>query len=371
MNDFLLRVAIFVLPLILLLSVPFVVLKVSGEQYVNIEPVLDSPKKHLIGYAYNEQKYKYIKWYDITHQDKNDVIALGSSRVLQFREEMFNAKFYNAGYTVSYVQEFQSFMNTIPSEYYPEYLIVGLDQWMFIDKWDINTSNNKDINWTSPDIDKLVGKVYMSVYMDIFKGKYSCLMFENRDEIERVGLNAIVNNKGFRNDGSMFYGNQIDLLLQNDESAYDYKYRDTYKRIKLGSQRFVYSNNVGKRNLNRVDDFFAFCRENQIKVIAFLPPFADSVLTTMLNSGNYEYLKKVFSYLKPIVDKYNFELYDFTYMDSTKNHMLDGFHGSEWLYQKMLIKMLSESSCLSEVANIEQLKSDWDSSLNSYTVYSY
>src|SRR6188474_3306231 len=99
MKRFLINLSIFLLPLTLLLMPPCAVLYRTGENLKTVDDALTADDKYLIGYAYNEDNYGYLKWKTLTRK-KCRVVALGSSRVLQFRDRMFDAPFYNAGFTI-------------------------------------------------------------------------------------------------------------------------------------------------------------------------------------------------------------------------------------------------------------------------------
>jgi len=76
--------------------------------------------------------------------------------------------------------------------------------------------------------------------------------------------------------------------------------------------------------------------------------------------------------IKPFFDKYNFEVYDFSKMslcNSNDNETIDGFHGSETTYQRMLISMLYSGSVLNKVTSLERLKTDLANRKNNYIVY--
>ncbi|RZJ28341.1 MAG: hypothetical protein EOO48_10065, partial [Flavobacterium sp.] len=235
MKKFLLRLLAFAVPVLLYLSVPAYVLQRSGESFRNPEDVILSREKYLIGYAYNEQNYAWLKWKTVSEMPRKPVMALGSSRVLQFRKEMFTEDFYNAGYTVSGIRDFIPFLESIPSEKYPKYLIIALDQWMFNPNWD-NFSGKIDKNRWANSLNKNPNfAIINSVWKDLFAGKYSMNIPKPADA-EYIGLNAVVNHKGFRNDGSMDYGRQINELLKDTIGHY----KDTYHRMATGVRRFEY-----------------------------------------------------------------------------------------------------------------------------------
>lgn len=374
MKKFLIKLLFFVMPLLFVISIPVSLLWSVGENYINIDSILKSNQKHLIGYAYNESNYKYIKWWVMSNKAKNNVVALGSSRVLQFREEMFDSSFYNAGYTINSISEFKPFLESIPKKNYPDYLIIGLDQWMFNKNYDKMEGKVPKKKWSNSFTKYASSKTIQSVSLDLFSGKYSFDIVNYKKDKFKIGLNAEINNKGMRNDGSMYYGSQITKLLDNDPTAKDFLYKNTFKDINKGINRFKYSKEVNQKSITELDYFLTFCKENKIFVIAFLPPFGGKAFNIMQKSHNYNYIDKIYSELQPTFEKYSFELYDYSSVDfcnSNDNETIDGFHGGELTYQRILIDILSQNSVLNNSTNISRLEKDLKKHVNRYVVYKY
>ena len=374
MKKFCLKLAVFILPLFVFLVPPVYILKHSGENFNDLDATIKSDKKTIIGYSYNEKNYRYLKWKELMLQKQCEVVALGSSRVLQFRKNMFETRFYNAGYTISGVADFVPFLQSIPKEKYPKYLIIGLDQWMFNKNWDEIETIKKTSFWTeafhkNPDI-----KTIIKVWDDLLASKYSLSMPNRKNEIALIGLNACVNNLGFRNDGSMEYGNDIDKKIANDTTAKDYKFNDTFSRIDDERIQFKPGSNIYPKAISELEKLLFYCKNNRIHVVAFLPPFADAVNKKMDDSKKFTYKDGIYEKCSPLFRKYSFELYDYSNLktvNSNDSEVIDGFHGSEITYAKMLLHMLNSGSRLKEVSNSVKLESDLKNPINRYTVYKY
>jgi len=377
MKKFVINVFFFCAPLLLFAIPPFLALKISRENYFEIDNVVTRKKKYLIGYAYNEPNYGYLKWKEVTSKPKQNILAVGSSRILQFRAKMFQSSFYNAGYTIISISEFVPFLKSIPKSKYPEVLIVNLDQWMFNKRSDPLSSGNPIDKWKNSFRKNASATTLNNVWQDLLTGKYgyvSLLKTSGEKGLEKIGLNAAVNDKGFRNDGSIFYGDQITKLMNNDSTANDYLYNDTYKRIAAGNNKFEYASEVNPKALFELDNLLKFCAVNNIYVVAFLPPYANKVNEKMQQSGNYSYMSKIYPAAVSIFKKYGFELWDMTLLGkygSDDGETIDGFHGGEVTYQKMLIYMIENNSRLKDYTSLPKLQSDLNHKLNNYIVYGY
>lgn len=362
----------FVLPVILLIAVPSWVLLSTGENFRGVDGVIRRSDKFLMGYAYNQENYNYVKWKALISREKHSVVALGSSRVLEFRSQMFDSSFYNAGYTISAVNEFVPFFQNIPREKYPDYLIISLDQWTFNAGWDSLTSSPDSNKWaesfhTIPDQSTLV-----NVWKDLLHRKYPLVLPRKRDNITCIGLNATVEGTGFRSDGSALYGKQVRKLLADDSTAMDYNYKETYGWIEQGAMRFNYGERINDKALPELERLMQFCKTNGIKLVAFLPPYADKVNEKMQATSRYTYLQTIYPAISPVFARYGFELYDFSSLGSVGSNdteTLDGFHGGELTYLKILIKMLESNSVLNRVTSLERLRNDLKHPLNRYAVY--
>jgi len=347
------------LPVILVVTIPVVILYNAREYFFDIDKLLKESPDYRIGYAYNESNYKIVKAKFLQLNDKQTVIAVGSSRVLQFRAHLFDVPFYNAGYTISRINDFIPFLEIIPKKKTPKILILGLDQWMFNENWDkLDSPSTKIDNRlnSTPSISTI-----KHVYRDLFNGKYSFSSFNTTNNSPlNIGLNAFVNKKGLRNDGSMDYGDLLDQLKHDDSSVEDYQFKNTYRRIEKGIQRFEYGERINDRAIFELEKLLKYCANRKIKVVAFLPPFADEVKKKMDATGKYNYIETIMPALSPYFNEFQFELYDFSNMGSfggNDEELLDGFHGSEVAYAKILLTMINRNSILKKTVtrnNLEQ-----------------
>ncbi|MDO4228177.1 MAG: hypothetical protein Q4C98_00010 [Capnocytophaga sp.] len=289
---------------------------------------------------------------------------------------MFEQSFYNCGSMISSVSDFLPFLKTLPKDKYPKYLIIGLDQWMFNHNWDnLSNKNNDVINWKELYTTNFTIFSLRNVWKDLLKQKYGINIFRNDYKsayTNTIGLNARLNSKGFVKDGSFYYGKQIEYLLTGDNRADDYLFQDTFSRIEQGNRRFEKGDNLNEVALQEVDKILTFLKNNNIKVIGFIPPFADAVYKKMNESGQYKYMDTLGMSLKQVFEKHNFELWDMTVLsqyNSNDDEVIDGFHGSEVTYLRMLIHMVENGSELKKCVNIDKLHRNLQTKKNNLLVY--
>lgn len=360
---------IFILPLFILSLFSFVIIVQSGEHFTKIDTIVKSNKDYLIGFANDEHRYRYLKWATINNNKKFTILALGSSRVLQFKEDMFEKRFYNAGYTVENINEFKDFLETIPKIKLPKYLIIGVDQWMLNENWNGFTQSYKPKAYWANNSFSFNSIRIIDFYKNILDGTFN--LYNYNTSSSKVGFNAKFNNIGFRKDGSMNYGSQITKLINNDITAIDYLFRETFFRINNNSDRFEYGEDISLLGINKLKELLDYCYENNIKVVGFLPPFPESIYEKMIQSENYKYIEKIPTILNKMFASYNYEFYDYTSFIKDKTYdieYLDGFHGSEVTYYRILFDMLKSKSILNKITNINKIKSKLDNRVNSLQI---
>ena len=352
MKTFILKILSISLPFAIFTLPIAILLKSYGEAFVDFDSLISKQDFKLIGQKYSESNTLWFKS-KLAEKKKAKVLALGSSRVLQFRAEMFSESFFNYGYTTTKNYTLLPTLRLIPDESLPEVLILGLDQWNFNKIWDessypVHTNILPRIrNTPSP--------------MDIFS--FLIEVFENGLNLKNteglIGLNAIIYGNGFRQDGSRDYGDLVDKILEGDSTYNDYKFRNTLERIRLGNSRFEWGESIDKSQLNYVRDLISYCNKKHIKLILFLPPFAPKVWHEMERSNRYKYISNLSEELSKMCVELDVLFLDFTSpleISYGDNEMVDGFHGGEKVYSKILLRIAKEDRLVKNYINVKGLE---------------
>lgn len=362
-NNFVIKLLILFMPLIFIFLSTMSILYLSKEVLRINNILINKMSKNdsfLFGLAYSNQD-KYFK-NKLVINSKPDIIALGTSRVMQFRNYFFsnNSNFVNAGGGVSILKEFLPFLKKIDPHITPKVIIISLDQYFFNDNW-----NNKH-KFSELDYDKSLNippspiSIFLSSYsqiiQDLYNDKIELDKLFKSDKPKPIGMTAIMKSDGFRPDGSYRYKSKI----TSKEKWSDYQFKDTFKRIEHGTSRFEYGNSVSQSGLNDLDLLLAYCKNKKIYVIGFLPPYAPEIIKKLRDKGSsYEYLWRIDHDVSPIFKKYSYGFFDFTDMsgfDSKDSEFIDGFHGSEVTYAKLFLEMANKDQVLGRVANTKQLE---------------
>ena len=181
-----------------------------------------------------------------------------------------------------------------------------------------------------------------------------------------IGFNGRVKDSGFMYDGSYYDGG----LYREPALSGDYEFSNTENRIVYGKNRFEWGDHIDDDTLNQLENLLSYCREHGIKVIGFLAPFAPHIYDMMRQSGNYNYLNEIEVACCNLFNLYNFEFYN--YMDGeslevTDDCFLDGFHGSELVYGRILEKMVMDGSDIKQNVDLGQIHSLIQNAYSGYT----
>lgn len=301
----------------------------SGEN-MNIYDVNTIQKNSLIlygtGYSNNNVEYKLSNV-----SSDYELLIIGTSRVMQFQTSDFVHSTYNAGGIISRVEQIHPLLAYFDEKnHLPKYIILGLDHYFFNESWNeisdyaiTNYSNRIRSSISRPNVN------YRLIARDIVSGRLSIRELINSENEDNIGVNALINGKGFRNDGFLVYG---DYKILEDENLLDFE--DSLNRIEGGHRRFEYGQEVYAEALQQINLILDFAEEKNIQIIGFLPPYAPLIYEEMINSKNYDYIRKLPAELIEVFDQYDdHTFYDFSFVEGFDNtYFVDGFHGDYRLY---------------------------------------
>jgi hypothetical protein len=336
------------LPFLAWLGFPVFVLWVSGELTVPLDAVVARQKNPadpvLFGQAYSNT-YKPFKLRS-TQQRAPAILALGSSIVMQFRAGFFREPetFYNAGGAVALAWEFGEFLKEIPEERSPSVILLGLDQCQFNRAWQpalflSRTSPYRD--YREANSLRLIQDNWLPVYKAYGDGKFSMACLAGRPGVGTVGLRALAEGGGFRNDGSQCFGT-IKHLGAAHPACWDYRFKVTFDRVEHNGDRFEYAERISPERVALFLPFLDECRRRKIHVVAFVPPLAPSVWQRMTAKGPkyYGYISQIVPVVGPLLAERGYTLHDFSdaaALGATDAEFLDGYHCGERVNLRMQI----------------------------------
>ncbi len=362
------RAVLFLLPLAVIFGVPLLVLWLGGE-LTDPDTVVARQARGdrlvLHGPAYTNSAM-YVKARHIAAQHPQ-VMALGNSRTMQFRRDFFlpEVSFYNAGGSAVRIMHFRAFLAKLPPESLPQILIIATDIGFFNESFDKVERDTMDATWvrermtTHATANEVFRDNWQTVWQAIREGKVRwSRVFSLEGLGSRIGLNALCNEQGFRNDGSYLYGGlELDIT---DPRHRDHAFANTLKIVARGGGRFAWGSTVSEGALRETDALLDFCRARKIEVIGFFPPHAHAVWAAMQKLGDkYAFVPKLDRELRARFAARGFEFYDFNDFASfgaPDDDAIDGYHGTERTYLRLFVSMLEQGSRLNSCASLPALR---------------
>lgn len=365
MTKFIIKVTIFLLVISLVYALPLAIYFVSKD-YMSTREVVDSQLRHpesLVGFSYfGERNVEYKKI--LLEKKQPEVIALGSSRTFQLRQEFFlkPEQFVNAAVPRPAIGNFINFKNLLDStsnNTKEKVVIVLLDKRYFTERYDTSTDANGDSFILK--FSHLIGKPLRLLYLDYFSGKYAFgdLVLQSK-HTNNIGLWALVRDSGFRVDGSVKEGYETKIpnrlaVLQGDINSRVAEIKN-YSPILLQKEQ----NNIIK-NTKDLDEFLLYCKNHTIKVVGFIPPDPIEVsheIKLEKNSYSKEQVQLVNTISKIFHNRgYSvYDLSDIALYGGRDEEFIDLIHGGDLLYAKMLLYLANHDKTVMSVVNREALR---------------
>lgn len=327
--------------IVLLLFGPYVL---SGELFSvplvrTIQSVSGDGFRYGAAYIDNAPLYKLANAKAV----KAEVLALGSSRVLQFNDFFFKKDaFYNAGGSVSYFDYAEHFLSLMEKDELPRILIIGLDEYFFNPAFSGESYHDTDV-WFALENKKTFSSIFDEINADVAEGKIKSQL-ELLLYPSRIGVMAKVHNQGFEKDGSYYYGELYASPKPDAERV-----ASVVNDIMGGANRYPYATQVDSVTMKQLESLLSFCRDKDIHVIAFTPPISPSAYDAFTDmQAIHRYYFEAPEEIKALAQRYGAEYYNYgdtkTLFGMDDSYYIDGFHGSDTVYLRLVIDMVEKGS---------------------------
>ncbi len=360
------QIVLFVLPFALAFLVFTSFLIYTGESMplstVITLQLSDSPVMYRPRFGSRDVTYKTMS----VNARKPQIIALGSSHVLQFRSMFFNRQpraFYNAGGPAFSLDQIEEILRAIDPDALPGIVILGIDSVWFNDAYVYPI----DYPARDPNDFQIVFQVNRGV-MQILAQQEPIdigLLLARREPLHgglALGWRAIRDGQGYRNDGSEQFGDFIAkhyLWPQNERQHH-------LDLLRAGQEMYIDGDTVSPARLAQVERILQFCQQHGIQAIGFPQVFAPALYRQMMADGRHTYVQKLNPLLVELFARYGGRFID-TYEDGaalggSDDDFYDGWHASERLTLRMYIDFLKQMPDVfgpySDLAFLQQTDAD-------------
>jgi hypothetical protein len=218
-------------------------------------------------------RYKYVQLL----RRRPAIIALGSSRVMQFRSEMFGEQghsFYNTGGLIHSIDDLQNFFDRLPAEAMPKVVILGVDFWWVnanqrrevFDAFDVGVDEDGTYRWEGHAT--AVGEFIrhpLSI-RDLVTHSFGRL-----HKADAIGYRAQLHHLGFRLDGSK----RFEIRVPKTDAEWAARMARLTKgvdEVPKGEFPFAHTDGVSQPLLERLKENVLRLKSNGVSVIAYSPP---------------------------------------------------------------------------------------------------
>ena len=271
------------------------------------------------------------------------VIILGSSRALQFRQEMFSTPFSNAGGVMGELVDGLNFLKRMYGFHKPELVILQLDHWWFLDA--PFGRRERRIDGLGTDARITVRKVLApfgwlaegslspSEYLDIVVHRNR---YENRwVTYPTLGMQAIQYGRGFRGDGSFL---DARAWFDKDSNFQSRNFEMIKNHITARAGNWSDSRPVDPQMLNLLGKIIAFIEENGSSVVVMLAPLPAKIIQHMAESGRYNNVADIRRRLKSRLTEAEYhDFHDPKAFGGNDCEYLNGDHGGDVTSVRMLL----------------------------------
>ncbi len=326
-----LRLLIFALPFAVFPGLPLGLAVVAGE-VTPMRTVAERQMREplLYGRAYRDDyfAFKLIA----TRLRSPRILVLGSSRVMQFRAEMFgdgSPEFYNAGGAASTMREALEFVRQLEAPY-PELIIFGIDQSWLLRASPFDRAKLDVVTSDGTDVARSVRLSHL-ILTDWWAGRIPARRLSSRrdpyDDQPAMGVNAIAWGNGFRPDGSYQNG-----LYRREWPPVAKRLEEGRERLRTHTLPMTAGDQIDPAVLGQLSDLLAECAKRKIVVVGFSTPFAPTILDEMRGDSALAYMREVGPALRARFDDAGRHYDDWTDirpLGMSDLDMIDYFHPSE------------------------------------------
>ncbi len=365
------RVAIFVVPIVILLSSWEVVLWRTGEGWPISWVVAEQSQDEnaLFGRKILSQAFRVYKL-EMMKVRQPEIVTLGSSRVMQFRDLMFRPmeeRFYNAGGLAASVEEVAEYAELVETggAPRPKVLILGVDIWWMRPEWAASMNPNRELeDDVTQAVARVVGLRDWLRQPSLPKGlwRYGTPLPQTDEGYRGIGLGGLEGN-GFRLDGSSYHQRWI-----VDEYRQHPIYKDRGNPLitdMLRDGQFPFTP-IQELDSAQVDELLGALRSLQARgtvVLVLLPPVSNEMQALFVASPELKRWWNAYHSVLPqklaAIGVRSLSVKSPADIGLPDDYMLDGVHASEVFCTHILERLIDLAPGGCALSGVDRTYLEW------------
>ena len=266
------------------------------------------------------------------------VVALGSSRMEQFRQEFFDQSFVCVCTVMGAIEDAEPLIDEILHRHKPKVVLFGVDYWWFSDVpqgRNVHSVRKKPNKIT---LQKLMLPIEWWKRGRLSTGQYWATIFQQETVktlpgYQLAGLSALLNGRGVRPDGSVLHGNMLFASASVQPSQDINVMRE---RVRIGHPLYPHKSKLKPSQISILEQAISKLGDAGVRVIVILPPMLPLVVDLLDKSDNHAYVSEIIAALstaKPAVHNYH----DARSIGATGCEFLDDRHAGDVTNMRILI----------------------------------
>lgn len=340
-----------------MIILPLAIFIYSSGETMSLDQVkeeqLNSETERLYGTALHNNTVNYKR--HMLNSTESKIIALGSSRIMQFRANMFLDSFYNTGGIMGSVNAGSLVVDDIIKQN-PEIVFINVDPWWFNGNYQKPSVSIDDLNSSFDPTDSYPVRIthIKDVTRWIFSKKLAFNDLYNTifNERSNIGISASKGD-GYGSDGAYYNTRQVTGQSSPESELFD----NEIQRIKNNMGNLKYGSNADDQHIENFASLVEKISNSGVKVVVFFPPFALKLHELFqAKEKDYKYMDDI----KEKLTKRGVEYFDFSdprIINSDTCEFFDGTHGGEITYARILLELANKRKDIQKYINIKYLKS--------------
>lgn len=278
------------------------------------------------------------------------IVALGSSRVLGFRQEDFAQPFSNLGILSDLDELYEVATTLFKDGKAPQTVILGVDFWWFHPQ-----ATDRVVN-RSPENPHIEANDLFQPALWLMQGKLAWKdVFEIIDESSpNIGIFGITQGDGFDKAGAYYYTS----TLRGARKSEDYKFKTNLAQIKNSHRKYAHGKEISAAQWQKFLKLVDYMQLQGIRIVMFVPPLAERVYKAMDETGGYGYVTELRKKLGMLAAERNMPFFDYHEggpRGASECEFIDSHHGGTTVYQRILLDMATKDDDLRGRLNLAEI----------------